>query len=77
MQCLIEEKKTSESIWMKKIKRKSGLCERTFAHAAPILWNKCPDSLRSVYSMEDFKSALKPTCLTYLHDIINLYSASS
>ena len=33
--------------------------ERTFAHAAPIMWNNLPDSLRSINSMEHFKSALK------------------
>ena len=33
--------------------------ERTFAHAAPIMWNNLPDSLRSLNSMEHFKSALK------------------
>ena len=39
--------------------------ERTFAHAAPIMWNNLPDSLRSLNSMEHFKSALK----TYLFQL--------
>ena len=39
--------------------------ERTFAHAAPIMWNNLPDSLRSINSMEHFKSALK----TYLFEL--------
>ena len=38
---------------------------RTFAHAAPIMWNNLPDSLRSLNSMEHFKSALK----TYLFQL--------
>ena len=39
--------------------------ERTFVHAAPIMWNNLPDSLRSLNSMEHFKSALK----TYLFQL--------
>ena len=39
--------------------------ERTFAHAAPIMWNNLPDSLRSINSMEHFKSAVK----TYLFEL--------
>ena len=39
--------------------------EHTFTHAAPIMWNNLPDSLRSFNSMEHFKSALK----TYLFEL--------
>ena len=39
--------------------------ERAFAYAAPTLWNNLPDTLRSIYSMEHFKSALK----TYLFEL--------
>ena len=39
--------------------------ERTFAHAAPIMWNNHPDSLRSINSVEHFKSALT----TYLFEL--------
>ena len=36
-----------------------------------------PDSLRSINSMQHFKSAFKPACSNYLYDIMSLYSASS
>ena len=50
--------------------------EHTFAHAAPILWNNLPDSLRSINSMEHFKSVLKTYLFIYLSDFMNLYSVS-
>ena len=37
---------------------------KTF-YGAPIMWNNLPDSLRSINSMEHFKSALK----TYLFEL--------
>ena len=43
--------------------------ERTFAHSAPIMWNNLPDALRSINSMENFKSALK----TYLFELSMWY----
>ena len=33
--------------------------ERSFAYAAPILWNSLPDSLRCINTIDHFKSALK------------------
>ena len=41
------------------------LSKINIAHAAPIMWNNLPDSLRSINSMEHFKSALK----TYLFEL--------
>ena len=33
--------------------------ERSFVHAAPVLWNSLPDSLRNINTLDRFKSALK------------------
>ena len=40
--------------------------ERSFAYAAPILWNSLPDSLRCINTIDHFKSALK----THLFKIV-------